>query len=432
MDIKLFDRALALGNLIGYSGMAYIETNIDFQVISWNPRAKDLFGYSENDVVGQFLYTLIPVTIEKLTQCRQTEVHSVSYINNHGQKIQCEIYCSPITNLKAEKLGMALLAKDISSRVKDSLLLKQQKQWIEELYGFAPIGIYHVQKDNKITMANSEYAWMLGYESSDTVLNFIKDFPAQVFFDQEKAREFTSALSEAGQVSKFRCRLRRKNNSYIWALCFAKATYNELDRMDGFDGFSINISETIRAEEALKKANKKLKILSVMDGLTQIPNRRKFDEYLNSEWKRHCRGKGQFSVIICDIDFFKYYNDTYGHQAGDECLQKVARAIHDCASRSSDLAARYGGEEFAVILPDTDQEGAGLIAERIRTSVKNLKIEHKNSITNKYLTLSLGYSTNSQGHKYSAESLVALADKALYQAKEEGRNQSIGKVLENE
>lgn len=431
MDIKLIDRILALGNLVGYARLAYVEADVNLQITSWNPSAKDLFGYSEDHCLGRFLDELIPVSKEKLIQCRQTRMESVLHITPQGNKIQCEIYYAPIINLKAEKRGIALLAKDVSSRFTDKALLNQQKKRIQEIYGFAPIGIYHVNMDGNVIDANSEYAWMLGYESSEAVVSQIKDFSAQTFYDPEKAREFMFGISEADQIIRFRCRLKRKDNSYIWAQCYAKATHNESGRRDGFIGFSIDISETIRAEEALKNANEKLKLLSLIDGLTQIPNRRKFDECLASEWNRHQREKNAFSLILCDIDFFKFYNDTYGHQAGDECLKTVAKTIHTSIHRSGDLAARYGGEEFAVILPDTGLEGARVIAERIRTSVQNLKIEHKTSKVDEHITLSLGISTTTPGPNNSAESLVAFADKALYQAKAGGRNQIMDQIPES-
>ncbi len=427
MDIKLIDRILALGNIMGYARMAHIETNVDLCVSAWNQGAQKMFGHSENEALGHFLDKLIPVDKETLIQCTRAGTMSISLGNEQGQKIKCDITYAPILSLQAEKLGIALLAINISEKTQ----LKQRKQQIEEIFGVAPIGMYHVNLDGKITMVNSEYAWMLGFESSDAVLNHVKDFKTQVFFDQEKAKEFMFNIFEADQIISFRCRLKKKDNSYLWALCYAKTTQNKFGRIDGFNGFSVDISATVRTEQALEKANKQLKILSGIDGLTQIPNRRKFDEYLASEWGRHIREKNHLSVIMCDIDFFKYYNDTYGHQAGDECLQQVARAIHDSSCRSSDLIARYGGEEFVLILPNTDMKGAKVVAERVRTSVKNLKIDHKSSTINQYVTLSLGIAATIKGQNTSAKSLVALADKALYEAKEGGRNQSIGKTLNN-
>ncbi|MCD4722308.1 MAG: diguanylate cyclase [Desulfobacula sp.] len=429
MNYKLIDRILALGNLISQARLAYIEADANLQVSSWNQGARDLFGYTEDDTMGCFLNELIPIRKNKLINCKQTQFLTCSQVNQNGQEVQCDIFYAPIMNTKGEKLGVAVLAKDISARLKDKANLKQQEQYLQDTFGFAPIGIYHVNMEGNIILANPEYAWMLGYESAKAVAEQISDFAVQTFFDKEKADEFMFGVYEAEEVVRFRCRLKRKDNSFVWALCYAKATHDESGRMDGFNGFSIDISETVRAEQALKKLNEKFKMLSVMDGLTQIPNRRRFDEYLESEWKRHSRDKVQLSVILSDIDFFKLYNDNYGHQAGDDCLQKVARAIQDSAHRSSDLAARYGGEEFVLVLPSTDKDGAMAVAEKVRKNVMNLEIAHEKSKVNGHITLSLGVATMVPGNDNSAQDLVALADQALYEAKDNGRNQSISKSI---
>ncbi len=430
MDYKLIDRILALGNLIGHARLAYIEADLKLQVSSWNLGAQDLFGYSEDDTMGRFLNELIPVSKRELTNCKKTQLLTCSHVNNNSQEIQCDIYYAPIMNTRGEKLGIAVLAKDISSRLKDKASLKQQEEYLEEIFGFAPIGIYRVDLEGRILTANPEYAWMLGYESADAIAEQVTDFAMQTFYDNEKAEEFMLGVFESESVIRFRCRLKRKDNSFVWALCYAKATHDETGRMNGFNGFSIDISETIKAERELKKANERLKILSVIDGLTQIPNRRRFDEYLESEWKRHYRDKDQISVILCDIDFFKLYNDNYGHQAGDDCLKKVALAIQDCVRRANDLAARYGGEEFAVILPNTDPDGAMDVAEDVRTNVQNLLIDHEKSNVSEQVTLSVGVATLVPNTDNSAEKLVLLADEALYRAKESGRNQCLSKAPE--
>lgn len=425
MNFKLIDRILALGNLIGQARLAYMEADIDLRVSSWNQGARELFGYTEDDAMGRFLNELIPVTKRELTHCRQTQFLTCSHTDHNGRELQCDIFYTPIINTKGEKFGVAVLCKDISGRLKDKASLKQQEQHLTDIFGFAPIGFYHVDMEGKIVSSNPEYAWMMGYESAQMIAEQVTDFASQTFFDPERANDFMYGIYEAEEVIRFRCRLKRKDNSFVWALCYAKATHDESGRMDGFNGFSIDISDTIRAEQELKKANEKLKMLSVMDGLTRIPNRRKFDEYLAAEWKRHYRDKAYLSVILCDIDFFKRYNDTYGHQAGDDCLQRVARAIHECVHRSSDLAARYGGEEFVLVLPGTDMEGAMIVAEKVRKRVKNLKITHENSKIDAHVTLSLGIATLMPEKDNCAEDLVARADAALYGAKENGRNQSL-------
>lgn len=427
MDIKLIDRTLALGNLIGKARLAYIEANNDLQVTSWNLGAKLLFDYSEDDAIGKSLYEFIPLTEKELTSGKGIQLITSSVVNSSKQEIQCDIYYGPIINTKGEKLGVSVLAKDITARLKDKADIKYHEQNLKDIFGFAPIGIYHVDQTGNIVSANPEYAWMLGYESAEAITERVSDFASQVFYDQEKAEEFLFRLNESEEVIRFRCRLKRRGNSFVWALCYAKVTRDENGRKDGFNGFSIDITETVRAEQELKKANEKLKMLSVIDGLTQIPNRRKFDEYLDSEWKRHHREKTNMSVILSDIDFFKLYNDNYGHQAGDDCLQKVAQAIHGSITRSTDLAARYGGEEFAIILPNTDLEGALTVAEKARTSVEKLMLEHEKSKVSDHVSLSLGVATMVPGADNSAEALVAMADEALYEAKESGRNRSITK-----
>jgi diguanylate cyclase (GGDEF)-like protein/PAS domain S-box-containing protein len=429
MNKKPFEQRPLLGSLLSDAGIAYIETDIHLNIVSWSNGAGTVFGIPETTAMGSPLDRLIPVKRQKILQGRETGMAFISQTSAQGQKIQCELYYAPGPVLSTGEPGFTILAKDISRRLKDRVSLKLQKRYIEEIYGFAPIGIFHVKINGRITMANAEFAWMLGYESSRAVIRQVKDFSSQVFFDPDRAREFMFSIFEAEQVTRFKCRLKRKDNTFIWALCYAKITRNKAGRMEGFNGFSIDIGETVRAEEALKAANEKLKYLSVMDGLTGIPNRRKFDEYLLREWKRHLREKTPLSLILSDIDHFKYYNDTYGHQAGDECLQKVAETIQACAKRSIDLAARYGGEEFAVILPGTDAAGAKKIAELIRINVQNLAMKHENSPTAPHVTLSLGVATLMPESDQDVTALIGLADKTLYEAKEQGRNQSVGRSL---
>ncbi|MBD2740299.1 diguanylate cyclase [Coleofasciculus sp. FACHB-1120] len=174
--------------------------------------------------------------------------------------------------------------------------------------------------------------------------------------------------------------------------------------------------------QQLEEANQELQRLAVLDGLTQVANRRCFDQYMNSEWQRLLREQVPLSLILGDIDFFKPYNDTYGHQAGDECLKAVASAIRRAVGRSTDLVARYGGEEFAIILPNTMAEGAIQVAEKIRAEVKALAIAHVNSQASQQLTLSLGIASVVPTSESSPAMLISAADTALYQAKAAGRD----------
>ncbi|MEN9517785.1 MAG: hypothetical protein RLZZ381_373 [Cyanobacteriota bacterium] len=177
--------------------------------------------------------------------------------------------------------------------------------------------------------------------------------------------------------------------------------------------------------QQLEQANRELQQLSVMDSLTQIANRRKFDQYIAQEWTRLSRERSPLALILCDIDHFKLYNDTYGHPAGDRCLIEVAQAISKVIKRPCDLLARYGGEEFVLVLPQTPLEGAKYLAQQIRLQVEALKIPHQHSSVDLYVTISLGVSSCIPHSDFNFEVLIAAADQGLYQAKEMGRNQAV-------
>ncbi|MEG4393668.1 diguanylate cyclase [Microcoleus sp. BROC3] len=187
-----------------------------------------------------------------------------------------------------------------------------------------------------------------------------------------------------------------------------------------------------QAKLELEAANMELQRLASMDGLTQLPNRRCFDKTLELEWESMQREKEPLSLILCDIDFFKLYNDRYGHQGGDECLKQVAQILASSAQRRGDLAARYGGEEFAVILPRTDMKGAKQVAESIRSDLKDAAIFHAASKIGKFVTLSIGVTNAVAAAGLSIEGLIREADRALYRAKLEGRDRIVALDLKRE
>lgn len=184
-----------------------------------------------------------------------------------------------------------------------------------------------------------------------------------------------------------------------------------------------DISERKMAEQKLKEANEQLVFLSSKDGLTGIANRRIFDETLEKEWRACQREQAPLSLIMFDIDHFKLYNDTYGHGRGDECLKQIAAAAEQVVQRPNDLVARYGGEEFVIVLPNTDETGAFLIAEHVRSCIESLQIPHANSPVSSVVTSSVGVATCTPSATKSTEALLKRADQALYAAKNNGRNQ---------
>ena len=182
------------------------------------------------------------------------------------------------------------------------------------------------------------------------------------------------------------------------------------------------IDERKRVEAELAQANATLQRLAHIDGLTQVANRYRFDQDLDQAWRRLQRDQEPLSLILCDVDYFKPFNDRYGHQAGDDCLRQVAKAIQNAVNRPDDLVARYGGEEFAVVLPATPALGAKQIAIAISAEVLKLQIPHDISTVSQYITLSLGVATVIPNPEQTLDTLIELTDRALYRAKSEGRN----------
>ncbi len=192
------------------------------------------------------------------------------------------------------------------------------------------------------------------------------------------------------------------------------------------------IRQRIETEGKLKEERDKAEALadtlltiSSKDGLTGLNNRRRFDEFLEKEWKRCMRVKEPLTLVLCDIDCYKAFNDTHGHLAGDDCLKKIANVLEHFSRRASDFAARYGGEEFAVILPNTPSDMGHYVAEQMRMGVEDLKVEHKSSTAGNVVTISLGVVTMVPEHNKTTDELINLADQALYEAKANGRNQTV-------
>ncbi len=177
-----------------------------------------------------------------------------------------------------------------------------------------------------------------------------------------------------------------------------------------------------RTNEQLQESNARLQRMASVDGLTGVANRRYFDEQFSREWRRAARLSQRISLIMIDIDFFKRYNDTYGHLQGDECLKQVARALSLPLKRPLDLVARYGGEEFVIMLPDTDLDGAASVAAQLQEVMRELQIPHNGSHIASYVTLSMGVATLVPHKDISSDTLINHADKALYQSKTDGRN----------
>ena len=217
-------------------------------------------------------------------------------------------------------------------------------------------------------------------------------------------------------------RTRKKDGSYVWVEASVRLVREEgTGEPDAFVANVRDISRRVDAEEKLDLAYRQMRQLATLDGLTSLANRRRFDEVLDVEWRRAMRNQESIALLMIDIDHFKRVNDLYGHRVGDLCLQTVAMVIADCMRRPGDIAARYGGEEFAVILPDTDEEGAHHLAELLRTKIH---AAHTDADLGDpvVLTASVGVACRVPGMYERPDTLVETADRALYDAKNAGRD----------
>jgi diguanylate cyclase (GGDEF)-like protein/PAS domain S-box-containing protein len=262
---------------------------------------------------------------------------------------------------------------------------------------------------------------LLQYEPDDLVGRF----PEELYHEEDIGQVIQSFenVKQHGSEELVSYRFKRGTGEYIWLETTSIAMKDESnDRMKEIVCVTRDITERKQIEEELRKANDRLSELSSLDGLTGIANRRSFDEILDKEWNRAMRLGQPLAMIMFDIDHFKLYNDTYGHQQGDECIKLVASTARSVLRRPTDFVARYGGEEFAVILPDTDAMGAQRIGEMIRKAIQVLALPHAASLVTPVVTVSVGVAACLPSGDLSQLQLVMSADEALYKAKQEGRN----------
>ena len=232
-------------------------------------------------------------------------------------------------------------------------------------------------------------------------------------YSSEQLKLFTSLTSQAA--------IAIQNSKYYDKLLEYSQTL-EKKVMERTEELEESKQKLEASNQALKQAAKKLEHLATVDELTQVYNRRYFNEYLDREWRRLARERKFISLIICDVDYFKLYNDYYYHQAGDKCLYEVAQCINKIVKRPADLVARFGGEEFAIILSNTNCLGAEKVAKELCEAIEALKIPHCGSDCSDYVTLSLGVATTIPTSPVLPKTLIHAADKALYKAKTAGRN----------
>lgn len=240
--------------------------------------------------------------------------------------------------------------------------------------------------------------------------------------DRERVVNYCVSQSQCGIDHEADYRALARDGSYVWIRDVVHVVRHENGEVDALIGFMFDISERKRNEEKLERLQKELEELSYKDGLTGVANRRMFDAELKTEWTQAQRDRTPLSLLIIDVDYFKQYNDRYGHIQGDECLRQVAQLLAGVLQRPRDFLARFGGEEFVIVLPETDEAAAHMVAERCRDKLALAGIAHAESAIGQVLTISIGAGTVVPRPDEEPRRFIDQVDSQLYQAKRNGRN----------
>lgn len=300
--------------------------------------------------------------------------------------------------------------------------LRASNEQLQQILNSTDAGIAFVDAERRYQFVNRFYEVRFN-RSRESILNkYVWDVIGEEAYASVK--NYIERVLK-GEPQSFEFGMVYLNGDCAYLTSCLTPAFNSNQEVIGYYLFVFDSTERRRLEQSLQSANTKLEKLVTIDALTQVANRRKFDDYLEQEWQRALRSQQPLSLIMFDVDAFKRYNDRYGHQVGDACLISIAQTVKSTVERATDIVARYGGEEFAVVLPNTNLSGAVAIAEQIQQAIKALAIPHETSTVSTIVSISLGVASLIPTTTGSLKQLIASADRALYAAKQQGRDRYV-------
>ncbi|WP_071394198.1 diguanylate cyclase domain-containing protein [Bacillus tuaregi] len=413
--------------LIEYSPESVLVYHQD-KIIFVNDRVEELLQIAADQLIGKSIFDFIlpehhnqvKARIQRASSgLRNVERMEIKLFSGKKEILDVEVSSVPI--FYRNKNCMEVFIKNITARKK----LEEKLRKNEALYRFITENSTDI-----ITYLKPSGLYEYISPSCESILGFSQDeLVGKTMFDilhPEEIQVISHFLTESQSHKDFATfphRIRKKDGSFLWLETNARTIRNSSHELEGIVAVSRDITARLDKESELLETNEMLRYLSLMDGLTDIPNRRCFEEQLQREWNRTMRHSMPLSALMIDIDFFKRFNDLYGHPAGDVCIKQIATVIKNTLQRPADFVARYGGEEFVVLLPETDEDGAAFVSEGILQNIKQLKIVNEGSDIDEYVTISIGCATVFPTSQLKPEDLIEQADSGLYLAKNSGRNQ---------
>jgi len=398
----------------------------DGECIYVSPFINEVLGYSQMEMIGTSSYDYIhPKDIEAVMKWYMNTLHNENvYKMEYRMKRKDGTYIWVETSMK-RILDNNNFVKELIAVTRDISKNKEiQKEVLMSNARFSTLinsmddVVFTIDKELNYSGLFGKWYTKIGLTEEKVVGKNIRE----VFPDEShKIHEESAIKALKGEHVVYNWSL-IANNKYLFYQISLSPMENSKGEIIGVVAIGRDITKKVIIENELKISNEKLKKLSFLDGLTNIPNRRYFDEYIARKWENVSEASVDFSMIMIDVDYFKAFNDTYGHIKGDECLKVISKEIKNCLRKPEDLICRYGGEEFAIVLPETSAKEAEIIAHRIRSKVEGLKITNNNSPINPYITVSIGFATMKPSKNTLYKTLISNADKALYKAKEKGRN----------
>jgi len=406
---------------------AIINTKSDGTITSFNPAATALFGYDEDEIIGQNISILIPEPhrslhdgyIQQYLQTKETKivgsVRELEGLHKDGSLTPISLSLSKVELY--DEITFTGIIHDLTDIKAAQLALESQKFAIDQHSIIATTDV-----KGSITYVNEKFCEISGYQQDELLGE-----NHRLLNSGNQNKEYWKKMYQAvasGQVWKDEIQNKAKDGELYWVDTTIVPIMDKNNKPCRYISIRTDITHQKQLQENLTSINTQLKELSETDPLTKISNRRVYEEKLHHEIRSTKRIKKPLSLLMIDIDFFKLYNDNYGHDAGDIALFKVAQSLVNSLCRSTDMAARFGGEEFVVLAPFTNEAGAIKVAERIKSNINALAITHDFSQVTNTITVSIGIATTN-GHSLNEADLLKQADTALYEAKKTGRNRFV-------